>query len=76
MTAPRPSSPSNLCGKRLEIGYWNYLKDAHQLVGWVKLSTTKIRPKAIGSSIFGRFLNFDKCRSEVTGVVIAGVAVD
>ena len=40
-----------------------------------KRRATKIRPKAIGSGIFGRFPNFDKCRSEVAGDVMSGVAV-
>ena len=76
MTTPHPSNASNLRGKRLQIRYLNYLKDAHQLVGQVKCHTTKIQPKAVGSSIFGRFLNFDKCRSEVASDVISGVASD
>ena len=46
------------------------------MVGQVKRRATKIRPKAVGSGIFGRFPNFDKCPSEVAGDVISGVAVD
>ena len=76
MTVPRPSNASNLRGKRLEIGYWSYLEDDPQLVWQVKRRATKIRPKAVGRSIFGRFPNFNKYRSEVTGDVISGVAVD
>ena len=30
----------------------------------------------MGSGIFGRFPNFDKCHSEVAGDVISGVAVE
>ena len=45
-------------------------------MGQAKCNTTKIRPKAVGGAIFGRFSNFDKCRSEVAGDVISGVAVD
>ena len=41
-----------------------------------KCRVTKIRPKAVGSGIFCRFPNFDKCRPEVAGDVISGVAVD
>ena len=35
-----------------------------------------MRPKAVGSGIFGRFPNIDKCRSEVAVDVISRVAVD
>ena len=38
-------------------------------------SSEEIRPKAVGGSIFGRFLNFDKCRPEVASDVISGVAL-
>ena len=41
-----------------------------------KTKRHKIRPKAIGSGTFGRFPNFDKCRSEVAGDVIPGGTVD
>ena len=41
-----------------------------------KRRATKIRPKAAGSGIFGRFANYDKCRLGVAGYVISGVAVD
>ena len=51
-------------------------QEAHQLVVEAKRSATKIRPKAVRSGIFGRFLNVGKCRSEVAGDVISGVAVD
>ena len=55
----------------------NRLKqDAHQLVGQGKRRATKSRPKAVGSGIFGRSANFNKCRSEIAGDVIAGVAID
>ena len=40
-----------------------------------KRRAAKIRPKAVGSSIIGHFLNFDKCQLEVSGDVISGVAV-
>ena len=43
--------------------------------GAAKRRATKIRPKAVGSGIFGGFSNFEKCRSEA-GDVISGVAVD
>ena len=69
MTAQRTSNASNLRELRLEIRYWNYIKD-------VKRRATKSRPKAVGSGILSRFLNFDKCRSEVAGDVISGVAVE
>ena len=45
------------------------------LVGQAKRRATKIRPKAVGSGTFGRFPNFDKCRSEVSGDVLSGAAV-
>ena len=45
-------------------------------MGQAKRRATKIRPKAVGSGIFGRFPNFDKYRSEVVGDVISGVAVN
>ena len=45
-------------------------------MGQVKRRDTKIRPKAVGSGIFGRFRNFDKCRSGAVGDVISGVTVD
>ena len=41
-----------------------------------KRRATKIRPKTIGSGIFGRVPNLDKCRSEVADDVISGVTVD
>ena len=43
------------------------LKNAHKLVGHAKRR---------GSGIFGRFPNFDICRSEVDDDVISGVVVD
>ena len=46
------------------------------MVGQVKLGTTKVRPNAVGCGIFVRFSNINKCRSEVAGDVISGVAVD
>ena len=51
-------------------------QDAHHLLGHAKRRATKIRTKAVGCGIFGRFSNFHKCRSEVAGDVISGVAVD
>ena len=48
-------------------------QDAHHLVGQAKRCNTKIRLKAVKSSIFGRFSNFAKCRSEAAGDVISGV---
>ena len=39
-------------------------QEAHQLLGQEKCSTTKIWLQAVRGSIFGRFLNFDKCRPE------------
>ena len=45
-------------------------------MGQVKRRATKIRPKTVESGIFGRFPNFDKCRSEVAGDVVSGVAID
>ena len=45
-------------------------------MGQAKRRATKIRPKSVGSGIFGRFRNFYNCRSEVAGDVISGVAVD
>ena len=44
-------------------------------MGQAKRRTTKIRPKADGSGIFRRFPTLDKCRPEVAGDVISGVAV-
>ena len=41
-----------------------------------KRRATKIRPKAVRSGIFGHFPNFDKCRSEVAGDAISGVAMN
>ena len=46
------------------------------IVGQAKRRTTKIRPKAIGSGIFGRFPNCDQFRSEVADDAISGVTVD
>ena len=51
-------------------------QETHQLEGQAKRRATQIRPKAVGSDIFGRFSNFDKCRLEVDGDVISGVAVE
>ena len=46
------------------------------MVGQEKRRATEIRPTAVESGIFGRFPNFDKCRSEVAGNIIYGLAVD
>ena len=35
-----------------------------------------IPPEAVAGGIFGRFSNFNKCRSEVSGDVILGKAVE
>ena len=51
-------------------------QDAHKQVGLSKRRTNKIRPKARAGGIVGRFSNFGKCRSEVSGDVKYGVAVD
>ena len=45
-------------------------------MGQLKRCATHIRPKFVGSGIFGRFPNYDKCLSEVADDVISGVAVD
>ena len=45
-------------------------------MGQVKRRAPKIRPKAVGGGIFGRVSNIDKCRSEIAGYVIYGVAVE
>ena len=42
--------------------------------GQAKRCAIQIRPKAVGSGIFGRFSYFDKFRSEVTGGAISGVS--
>ena len=44
--------------------------------GQAKCRMTRIRPKVVGAGIFGRCSNFDKCRPEVPGDVICGVAVE
>ena len=59
-------------GQPCEIWY----STRHQLEGQVKRRATKSGPKAVGSFIFGRFQNFYKCRSEVAGDVVSGVALD
>ena len=51
-------------------------QEAHQLMGQAKRRATQIRPRAVGGDIFGRFSNFDKCRQEVAGDVVSGLAVD
>ena len=49
---------------------------------WVKFRDPRlnhsgeIRPKAVGCCIFSRFSNFYKCRPEVAGDVISGVALE
>ena len=55
--------------------YHKNKQEAHQLVGQAKRRATKIRPKAIESTILGPFPNFDKCRSEIAGNIMSGVAV-
>ena len=50
------------CPRQRRQIWWS---SRHQLVGRVTRRTTKIRPKAVGSDIFHRFANFDKCRLEV-----------
>ena len=37
-------------------------------MGQSKRRATKIRPKAVGNGIFGRFANFDKFQSEIAGL--------
>ena len=50
-------------------------QEAYQLVGQAKRRVTKIRPKAVGGDIFGRFFsNFDSCRPEVAGDVVMVVS--
>ena len=49
-------------------------QEAHQVVGQEKHLATKIRSTAAGIGIFGRFSNFDKCRSEVARDVMAALA--
>ena len=61
--------------KFAETFFYVHQQEAHQLVGQAKRRATKIRLKAVGSGIIGRFPNIDKCRSEVAGDVISGVAV-
>ena len=53
----------------------NNKQEAHQLVGLEKRSTTKLRPKAVGSS-FRSFSNFDKCRLAVDDDIKSGVAAN
>ena len=43
--------------------------------GQAKRRTSKIRPKVVVGAIFGRFPNFDKCRSEAASDVIYGADV-
>ena len=43
--------------------------------GQARHHATKMRPKAARSGIFSRFPNFDKCRLEVAGDFMSGVAV-
>ena len=50
-------------------------QEAHQLVGQAKLSATKIRHTTVVRSILAVFSCSDKCRQEVAGDVISGVAV-
>ena len=60
-------------GQRTRHLVWGYdqRQEAYQLVGQAKRRATTMRPKA------GRFFsNFEKCRPEVAGEVITGVAVD
>ena len=45
-------------------------------MGQAKRRATKIRPRAVGGYIFGRFANFEKCRPEVADDVISGLASD
>ena len=45
-------------------------------MGQAKRRATKIRHKAVGNNIFGRFPNFDKYRSEVAGDIMSGLAID
>ena len=40
-------------------------------MGQPKRRATTVRPKAVGSGIFGHFSNFDECRTEVTGDVLS-----
>ena len=51
-------------------------QDAHQLVRQAKRRAAKIRPRAVGGGVFGRFSNIDKYRSEVAGDIISGAAID
>ena len=55
--------------------FYGKTQEAHQLDGPGKTTRHKIRPKAIGGSIFGRFSDFDKCRLEVAGDAISNTTV-
>ena len=51
-------------------------QDVHQLPGQAKRRATKIRPNAVRCGIYGRFLNFYKCRLEVVSGTISIVALE
>ena len=55
--------------------YSNFNKNPTNWSDQARRHATKIRPDAVGG-IFGHFPNFDKCRPEKAGDVIAGVAVE
>ena len=60
-------------------GFWSQLNNSTRCppIGEAaRRCATTIRLKAVGSRIFGRFANFDKCRSKILVDVISGVAVD
>ena len=72
----REVKPSETDIKTVEpIKASHLVQEAHQVVGQVKRRALKIRPKSVANGIFGRFRNFDKCRSEVAYDIISGAAV-
>ena len=51
-------------------------KTSFNCLGHAKRRATKIRRKAVGGVIFGRFSSFDACQPNAAGDVISGAAVE
>ena len=70
------SYPADLRGQLSPTIVWNLVILAPPSGGQIKRRATRIGPNAVGSGIFGRILNFDKCRSQGAGDAISGVVVE
>ena len=59
-----------------KLSHAKYNKKPTNWLGQAKRRATKIRPEAVGGGFSAVYSSFDKCRPEVAGDVISGVAAD